>query len=70
MKQKSNNHYKFGVQECPNSAVISDSCDYVGSQVCIIVEFSYPRIFKQDFVPFVICVLFFIVIFSLISLIN
>ena len=31
---------------CPNSAIISDSCDFVGSQVCILVEFSFPRIFK------------------------
>ena len=31
---------------CPNSAIISDSCDCVGSQVCILVEFGYPNIFK------------------------
>ena len=55
---------------CPNSAIISDSCDCVGFQVCILVEFSFPRIFKEDFVPFVVRVIFLIVIFSQISLIN
>ena len=55
---------------CPNSVIISYSCDGVGSQVCILVEFGFPRIFKQDFVPFVVRVIFSIAIFSLISFIN
>ena len=29
-----------------NSAIISDSCDYVGTQLFIAVEFSFPRILK------------------------
>ena len=45
----------------PNSAIVSDSCDHVGSQVCILVKFSFPHIFKQDFVPFVVHVFFSIV---------
>ena len=31
---------------CPNSAIISDSCDCLGTQICILVEFSFPCVFK------------------------
>ena len=55
---------------CPNSAIISNSCGCVGFQVCILVEFSFPRIFKSDFVPFVVRVFFFITIFLLISFMD
>ena len=55
---------------CPNSAIISDNCDCVGSQVCILLKFNFARIFKQDFVPFVTRVFFSIAIFLLISFIN
>ena len=55
---------------CPNNAMISDCCDCIGIQVYILVEFSFPRIFKQDFVPFVVRVLFLIAVFLLISFIN
>ena len=30
----------------PNNAIISDSCDYLGTQICILVKFGFPRIFN------------------------
>ena len=55
---------------CPNSSIISDSCNCIGAQVCILVEMGFPLIFKQDFVPFVVCVFLLIVILLLISFMN
>ena len=30
----------------PKSAIISDSYDHKGTQICILIEFSFPCIFK------------------------
>ena len=54
----------------PNSAVISDSCDYIGTQIYVLVELCFPYIFKYDPVPFIICVFSSIAISLYISLIN
>ena len=35
-----------------NSVIISDSCDYIGSLICILVEVCFPHIFKLDLVHF------------------
>ena len=54
----------------PNIAVISESFDHVRTKICILIESSFPLIFKQDFAPFIVRVMFSITFFLLISLIN
>ena len=53
-----------------NCAIISDSCDCVGTQIHFLVENGFTEIMKKDFVSFNVRLFFSIAIFLLISCIN
>ena len=53
----------------PNSAIISDSCEYVGTQIRILVEFGFHVFLSRTLSP-LLYVFFFIAISPLIFLIN
>ena len=51
----------------PDSAIISDSSDCIGTRICILVEFGFPY---MDLAIFVVYVFFLFTMLLLISLVN
>ena len=54
----------------PNSAIISDSCDYIGTYLGILSECCLPCVFKYDLVSLFVCVPYLIIVFLFVTFID